>query len=83
MNGISISEKFKPAYILLGINIAVYIYITLIGGNFLNTNPEMIDRYGQVHGLVIYGGLFTGLGIGYVLGVRRSKNTNYFIVHSY
>ena len=53
MNGISISEKFKPAYILLGINIAINIYTSLIGGNFLNTNPEMIDRYGQINGLII------------------------------
>jgi len=52
------SEKFMPTYILIGINVVFYIYTSLIGGNFLNTNPEMIYRFGQVNGLVIYDGLY-------------------------
>jgi rhomboid protease GluP len=58
MKRINNSEKFMPTFILVGINVAFYIYTSLIGGNFLNTNPEMIYRFGQVNGLVIYGGLY-------------------------
>jgi rhomboid protease GluP len=58
MKKINNSEKFMPTFILVGINVAFYIYTSLIGGNFLNTNPEIIYRFGQVNGLVIYGGLY-------------------------
>jgi rhomboid protease GluP len=58
MKKINNSEKFMPTFVLVGINVVFYIYTSLIGGNFLNTNPEMIYRFGQVNGLVIYGGLY-------------------------
>ena len=31
------SEKFKPTYILIAINVIVYIYTSVVGGNFLET----------------------------------------------
>ena len=31
-------EKYKPTYILIAINIAVYIYTSIVGGNWLTTN---------------------------------------------
>jgi len=52
------SQKFKPTYILIALNIAVYIYTSLAGGNFLETNYDMILRYGQVNGFVIYYGWY-------------------------
>jgi rhomboid protease GluP len=52
------SQKFKPTYILLALNIAVYVYTSLVGGNFLETNYELILQYGQVNGLVIYYGQY-------------------------
>jgi rhomboid protease GluP len=58
MKIINNSEKYMPTFVLVGINVAFYIYTSLIGGNFLNTNPEIIYRFGQVNGLVIYGGLY-------------------------
>lgn len=60
-----ISKKFKPTYILIALNIAIYIYTSIAGGNFLETNYELILRYGQVGEFVIYGGwywqLFTSM----------------------
>ena len=59
------SAKFKPTYILIALNVAVYIYTSVVGGSFLETNYDMIWRYGQVNGLVIYYGqywqLFTSM----------------------
>jgi rhomboid protease GluP len=59
------SQKFKPTYILIAVNIAVYIYTSVAGGNFLSTNIDMLVTYGQVNGLVLYSGyyyqLFTSL----------------------
>lgn len=61
------SQKFKPTYILIALNIAVYIYTSAVGGDFLNTNIDMLLQYGQVNGLVIYSGhyyqLFTSMFI--------------------
>jgi rhomboid protease GluP len=59
------SQKFKPTYILLALNIAVYVYTSVAGGNFLETSWNMIEQYGQVNGLVLYYGcwwqLFTSM----------------------
>ena len=59
------SKKFKPTYILIALNIAVYVYTSVAGGNFLETSNDMIWQYGQVNGLVLYSGwywqLFTSM----------------------
>jgi len=52
------SQKFKPTYILIALNIAFYVYTSVVGGDFLNTNYDMIWLYGQVNGLVIYSGQY-------------------------
>jgi rhomboid protease GluP len=52
------SQKFKPTYILIALNIAFYIYTSVVGGDFLNTNINMIVQYGQVNSLVIYSGYY-------------------------
>jgi rhomboid protease GluP len=61
------SEKFKPTYILIALNVIVYVYTSVVGGNFLETDSALIYQYGQVGGLVIYGGayyqLFTSMFI--------------------
>jgi rhomboid protease GluP len=61
------SQKFKPTYILIALNIAFYVYTSVVGGDFLNTSGAMILQYGQVNGFVIYNGwywqLFTSLFI--------------------
>ncbi len=59
------SQKFKPTYILIALNIAVYIYTSIAGGNFVETSDIMIWQYGQVNGLILYEGwywqLFTSM----------------------
>ena len=61
------SQNYKPTFILVGLNIAIYIYTSIIGGNFLTTNYEVIWNFGQVNGLILYEGywwqLFTSMFI--------------------
>lgn len=61
------SQKFKPTYILIAINIVVYVCTSIAGGNFLSTDSSMLIQYGQVNDLVInYGNyyqLFTSMFI--------------------
>jgi rhomboid protease GluP len=52
------SETFKPTYILIAINVAVYVYTSVVGGNFLETNFDLIVRYGQVGALVYAGNYY-------------------------
>jgi len=52
------SKKFKPTLILIALNIAFYIYTSVVGGDFLNTSVDMILQYGQVNSLVIYSGYY-------------------------
>ena len=49
------SQKYKPTFILIAINIIFYVYTSLEGGSFLNTNFEMIVAYGQVNTSVLQG----------------------------
>ena len=49
------SEKFKPTFVLIAINVAVYVYTSVVGGSFLETNYDLIIRYGQV-GVLVYAG---------------------------
>lgn len=58
------SEKYKPTYILVGLNIIFYIYTALAGGNFLETADLMVFQWGQVNYLVSngwYWQLFTSM----------------------
>ena len=52
------SKKLLPTYILIGINVGFYLYTSLIGGDFVNTTPDMIYKFGQVNFLVLYGGQY-------------------------
>ena len=49
------SQKYRITFILIAVNIAVYVYTSLAGGNFLTTELNMIATYGQVNGLVFMG----------------------------
>ncbi len=59
------SEKYKPTYILMAINIAVYVYTSIAGGNFAQTDINLIVQWGQVNLLILdygyYWQLFTSL----------------------
>ncbi len=52
------SEKYYPTYILIAANVLVYVYTSIVGGNFLETNPSMIYQWGQLGGAIIYGGAY-------------------------
>lgn len=56
-----------PTYILISLNLAVYVYASIIGSNFITTDDLVIGLYGQVNYYVIYRGwywqLFTAMFI--------------------
>ena len=49
------SQKFKPTYILIALSIAVYVYTSVVGADFLNTSIDMLLQYGQVNIYVFQG----------------------------
>ena len=58
------SIKYKPTYILIAINVAVYVYTSIAGGNALTTSDNMIYMWGQVNYSVFQGAyyqLFTSM----------------------
>ena len=60
------SKKYMPTYILIALNLAVYVYTSIIGNNFIETNYSVITVYGQVNALVYkgqYWQLFTAMFI--------------------
>ena len=61
------SKKYMPTYILIALNIIVYIYTSVLGGNFMETSYDVILHYGQVNFYVLYQGwywqLFTSMFI--------------------
>lgn len=58
INTVSSSQKYRVTFILIGLNIAVYIYTSIVGGNFFTTSNSMVFEYGQVNGLVLYYGAY-------------------------
>jgi rhomboid protease GluP len=59
-------EKYKPTYILIAINVAIYIYGAIIGGNALTTGDNVVYQWGQVNLFVFQGAywqLFTSMFI--------------------
>lgn len=54
-HAMSNSQKYKPTYILIALNIAFYVYTSVAGGDFLNTDISMIANYGQVNAFVFQG----------------------------
>ena len=58
------SIKYKPTYILIAINVAVYIYTSIVGGNWLSTNFIGIPPIYQFNFDVFHGAyleLFTSM----------------------
>ncbi|NLE05493.1 MAG: rhomboid family intramembrane serine protease [Crenarchaeota archaeon] len=49
------SIKYKPTYILLAVNIIIYICTSIIGGNFAQTDFYLTVRWGQYNALVFAG----------------------------
>jgi len=59
-------EKYKPTYILIGLNVAIYIYGAIVGGNSFITPDSVVYQWGQVNLYVFQGAywqLFTSIFI--------------------
>ena len=56
MNQISSSQKYRITIVLIVLNVAMYVYTSVVGGDFLNTNFDIITKYGQVNAFILYGG---------------------------
>jgi rhomboid protease GluP len=57
-------EKYRPTYILIAINVAIYIYTSILSGNALQTSIDVQAQWGQYNFLVFHGWyyqLFTAL----------------------
>ncbi len=52
------SLKYRPTLVLVALNIAVYIGTSVVGGDFLQTNMDVIYQYGQVGILVTSEGYY-------------------------
>ena len=48
------TQKIKPTFILIVLNIAFYIYTSVAGGDFMNTSNSMILDFSQINWLVLY-----------------------------
>jgi rhomboid protease GluP len=60
------SEKYKPTYILIALNVSIYIYGAIVGGDALSTSNNVIYQWGQVNLFVFQGAywqLFTSMFI--------------------
>jgi rhomboid protease GluP len=48
--------RVSPTYALLIANLSVYLYTSLVGGNFLKTNTQILLLLGQVNPFIMQGG---------------------------
>lgn len=70
------SKKFMPTYVLIALNILVYVYTSIIGGDFITTRDNAILWLGQVNARVLYQGwywqlftsMFVHVNIAHLLG---------------
>lgn len=83
MNSIKNSQRYRITFILMAANIAAYIYTSVVGGDWFNTNFYMIAQYGQVNGLVLgygwYHQLFTSMFI-HVTIVHLAGNMMFLLI---
>jgi rhomboid protease GluP len=61
------SQKYRITFALIILNIAIYTYTSIVGGSFFITSENVVWKYGQVNGLILYYGyyyqLFTAMFI--------------------
>ncbi len=48
-------EKYKPTYILIALNVIIYIYGAIVGGDALTTGNNVVYVWGQVNAFVFEG----------------------------
>jgi rhomboid protease GluP len=76
-------QQYKPTFVLIALNVAVFIYTSLAGGDFLNTNIDMLYQYGQVNILVTQYGywyqLFTSMFV-HVTVIHLAGNMLFLLI---
>lgn len=58
------SKAYMPTYVIIAVNIAIYIYTSILSGNFVEMNYGVVCQYGQFNSFVLNGGywqLFTSM----------------------
>jgi rhomboid protease GluP len=50
--------KYKPTYILIALNVAIYIYGAIVGGNAFTTGDNVVYQWGQVNLFVFEGAYY-------------------------
>jgi rhomboid protease GluP len=55
------SEKYKPTYILIALNVVIYIAGAIVGGDALHTSDEVTLIWGQ-YNLLVFNGAYWQLG---------------------
>jgi rhomboid protease GluP len=58
INNFSSSQRYKITIVLIAVNVAVYVYTSIAGGNPIYTSNSVIWQWGQVNGLVLYYGAY-------------------------
>ncbi len=58
MSDVSSSQKYRITVVLIALNVGMYIYTSIAGGDFLLTSNSMVWQWGQVNGLVLYAGAY-------------------------
>ncbi len=51
-------EKYKPTYILIALNVAIYVAGAVIGGNAFTTSEGVVAQWGQVNQFVFQGAYY-------------------------
>ena len=51
------SQKYYPTYILIAINVAIYIYTSIVGGSWLVTGDNVLVQWGQ-YNLLVFNGFY-------------------------
>ena len=49
------SKRFMPTLLLISVNVAFYVLTSVLSGDFIQMNAEVLARYGQVNILVLHG----------------------------
>ena len=52
------SQKYKITYILIALNVAIYIYGAIVGGNAFTTGDNVVYQWGQVNLFVFEGAYY-------------------------
>jgi rhomboid protease GluP len=72
-----------PTFVLIAMNVAMYVYTSILSGNFVSTSPDVTAVYGQVNGLILYYGyywqLFTAMFV-HANIVHLAGNIMFFLI---